>query len=239
MPLRCSPAVREIENHDGAVLLDIHHGTCVSLTPVAMFIWRKLKENCDLNQVTEAVAATFHEASRQQIQDDVSAFVGDLQRQGLLLREGLASKTPFCDRLLIAWHRFTTKRKAASKFPRFLTLKAFLGLFAFDLFGLGRSFIRIHDLVQSWRIAPVSRPMVTVEAVCTAVNHACVWYPKRVLCLQRSVITTCLLRHCGVPAQMVMGAQKFPFRAHAWTEVDKHPINEIRNVQGYLVWERC
>jgi hypothetical protein len=53
-------------------------------------------------------------------------------------------------------------------------------------------------------------------------------------------VTTCLLRTCGIPAQMVIGAQEFPFKAHAWTEVDGRAINERRDVQKvYLVWERC
>jgi len=39
---------------------------------------------------------------------------------------------------------------------------------------------------------------------------------------------------------MVLGAQKFPFRAHAWVEVGGRAINERNNVQArYGVWERC
>jgi hypothetical protein len=39
---------------------------------------------------------------------------------------------------------------------------------------------------------------------------------------------------------MVVGAQKVPFKAHAWTEVNGQAINELRDVQKtYGVWERC
>jgi hypothetical protein len=49
-----------------------------------------------------------------------------------------------------------------------------------------------------------------------------------------------LLRRCGIPASMVMGAQMLPFKAHAWTEVDGRAINERREVQKvYTAWERC
>ena len=78
-----------------------------------------------------------------------------------------------------------------------------------------------------------------LRALCKAVNHACVWYPKRVLCLQRSAVTTCVLRNCGVPASMVMGAQTLPFKAHAWTEVDERPITNRAVQTIYSVWERC
>jgi len=123
---------------------------------------------------------------------------------------------------------------------RFLFLKALIGFLAFDLMGLGRNFARMHKLVRGWKAASVSSPAETVDQVCKAINYASVCYPKRVLCLQRSAVTTCLLRTCGVDAQIVMGAQKCPFKAHAWTEVDGHAINERADVQSiYGVWERC
>jgi len=121
-----------------------------------------------------------------------------------------------------------------------LTLKALVGLLIFDLRGLGTNFSKMYDAVSNWPVARQKIGAGSVQQVCDAVNHACVWYPKRVLCLQRSAVTTCLLRGCGVPAKMVMGAQNLPFKAHAWTEVDGRAINERRDVQRiYSAWERC
>ncbi len=121
-----------------------------------------------------------------------------------------------------------------------LFLKALFGLLAFDLFGLGRSFARLHRIVRDWPVASrVARPDVA-DRVCQAVNYACAWYPKQAQCLQRSVVTTCLLRSNGVPAQMALGAQKLPFKAHAWVEVNQRALNERSDVQAiYGVWERC
>lgn len=118
--------------------------------------------------------------------------------------------------------------------------KAFLGLLAFDLFGFGRNFARLHRTVHNWPVAKkIARPDVT-DRVSEAVNYACAWYPRHALCLQRSVVTACLLRSYGVPAQMVLGAQKLPFKAHAWVEVNGRAVNERKNVQEiYGVWERC
>jgi hypothetical protein len=124
----------------------------------------------------------------------------------------------------------------------FLTWKAVAGLLAFDLLGLGRNrnFARMLRLVGNWRVVSPANASDAVDQVCDAVNYACVWYPRQVLCLQRSAVTTCLLRSCGVDAKMVIGAQKLPFKAHAWTEVDGCAINERRDVQKiYGVWERC
>src|SRR5580704_14592969 len=129
---------------------------------------------------------------------------------------------------------------AVERVPQLLVWKALLGLFAFDLFGFGKNFAKMHRYVSCVVPAPRVPSNDTVDCVCSAINYACVWYPKRVLCLQRSAVTTCLLRHCGVPATMVMGSQTLPFKAHAWTEVEGRPVNERRNVQEiYQVWERC
>lgn len=118
--------------------------------------------------------------------------------------------------------------------------EALLGLLAFDVLGFGRNFAKLHRLVSKWRVAPRKPLPHAVDRVCEAMNYACVWYPKRVLCLQRSAVTTCLLRTCGVPAEMVMGAQTLPFKAHAWTEVAGRAINERRDVQNiYGAWDRC
>ena len=124
--------------------------------------------------------------------------------------------------------------------PR-LFWKALVGLLLFDVLGLGRNFARMHRVVTEWRVTPVGLSRrLDAERVCKAVNYACVWYPKQVLCLQRSVVTTCLIRDSGIPATMVMGAQTLPFKAHAWTEVNGQAVNERRDVQNvYTVWERC
>src|SRR6266851_7702361 len=123
---------------------------------------------------------------------------------------------------------------------RFLFCKALIGLAAFDLLLLVRNFAALHRIVRNWKLGGRKAPPDTTIRVCDAVNHACSWYPKRALCLQRSAVTTCLLRNCGVPAQMVIGAQKLPFKAHAWVEVNKHAVNERSDVQAiYGVWERC
>ncbi len=136
--------------------------------------------------------------------------------------------------------RLPLRRLGVEQVPRLLVSKALLGLLAFDLLGFGRNFAKLHRYVSGRKPAPRTIPDDTVDRVRSAVNYACVWYPKRVLCLQRSSVTTCLLRHCGVPAQMVLGAQSLPFKAHAWTEVNEKAINERRDVRKiYDVLERC
>lgn len=121
-----------------------------------------------------------------------------------------------------------------------LFAKALLGLLAFDLCGLGRNFSRLHHIVASWSVTRTTTRPDLVYRVCSAVNYACACYPRRALCLQRSVVTTCLLRSRGIPAQLVMGAQRFPFKAHAWVEVDGRAVNERCDVRViYGVLDQC
>ncbi|SRR5216684_8091541 len=123
---------------------------------------------------------------------------------------------------------------------RLLFWKALVGLLTFDSLLLVGNFATLHRIVRNWKSTGRKTAPDTTDRVCDAVNLACSWYPKRALCLQRSAVTTCLLRSCGVPAEMVIGAQKLPFRAHAWVEVNGCPVNERAEVQTiYGVWERC
>lgn len=120
-----------------------------------------------------------------------------------------------------------------------LFFRALTALVTYDLLSAMCQFNTIHALVKGWPVTSTPHSD-TVDHVCNAVNYACIWYPKQALCLQRSFVTTYLLRKSGVAAQMVLGAQKLPFKAHAWVEVDGRAINERSDVQAaYAVWDRC
>lgn len=118
--------------------------------------------------------------------------------------------------------------------------RALLLLLAYDILSALCRFQTIYSTVRGWKVNGETDGPAIIDRVCTAVNYACVWYPKHALCLQRSFVTTYLLRKHGVAAHMVLGAQKLPFKAHAWVEVDGRAINERSTVQAvYAVWDRC
>jgi hypothetical protein len=117
----------------------------------------------------------------------------------------------------------------------FLFCKALMGLVFYDALMWCRDFSTMFECVRTWKVtacAPPAQPEI-VNRVCMAVNSACVWYPKRVLCLQRSAVGACLLRHCGIPAKMVIGVRIMPILAHAWVEVDGAVVNDVPRVQQY------
>jgi Transglutaminase-like superfamily len=90
----------------------------------------------------------------------------------------------------------------------------------------GGNFKSLYEKVKNCRCARKAWAPAVTERICAAIDVACIWYPKHVLCLQRSAATTCLLRSYGVPAQLLLGAQKLPFKAHAWVEVHGLVVND-------------
>jgi hypothetical protein len=198
-----SDSVRIVQNQDGAVLLDIRQGICLSMTPVGAKIWNLLQLNSSVDQITDSLAAEFS-VPRQQVCEDVIAFIGDLTQKGLLLSGKPTGTQEHLGRtisLILSGHRMLQRWAPRNgKGVRFLFWKALIALLAFDLLRFGKQFSRMYKFVQGWTVAPWPAPPNTVERVCNALNCACAWYPKRVLCLQRSAVITCLLRSCGVSA---------------------------------------
>jgi hypothetical protein len=122
----------------------------------------------------------------------------------------------------------------------FLVLKAYLKLIHFDLYLARGNFAALYDKVRNYPTGSQAPAAHAVEQICSAVDMACIWYWKEALCLQRSAATACLLKKYGVPAQMVIGAQQMPFKAHAWVEVDGRVVNDKSYTpEMYAVLDRC
>jgi hypothetical protein len=122
----------------------------------------------------------------------------------------------------------------------FLVLQAYLKLIYFDLYLMRGKFRALYNRVERYPIAKGLASGETVERLCSAMDLACIWYWKEALCLQRSAATSCLLKSHGISAQMVIGAQQIPFKAHAWVEVDGRVVNDKSYVsEVYAVMNRC
>jgi hypothetical protein len=121
-----------------------------------------------------------------------------------------------------------------------LVLKAYLKLIDFDLYLARGDFEALYNKVRNCPIGKRPAEPDLVERICSAVDMACIWYWKQALCLQRSAATACLLKRFGVPAQLVIGAQQIPFKAHAWVEVDGRVVNDKPYTpEMYPVLDRC
>jgi hypothetical protein len=120
------------------------------------------------------------------------------------------------------------------------TLAAFIALAAFDLLLKFAGFQSLIRKVERW---PTAEPRTTDREVCrrvrAMVDRAQMYYPKKAMCLQHSAVVTCLLRRRGVPAEMVLAAQEFPPKCHAWSEVEGEVVNDKRSVKNnYFILRR-
>jgi hypothetical protein len=119
-------------------------------------------------------------------------------------------------------------------------LESWLLLLYFDWLMHFRGFQRIHAMVRAQSIRPMAKVQESDGELSYAVDLACVFYFKRVLCLQRSAATVVLLRRHGWNAEMVIGAQLLPFQSHAWAEIDGRVVNDKPYItEIFQVLERC
>jgi hypothetical protein len=122
----------------------------------------------------------------------------------------------------------------------FLVLKAYWKLILFDLYLTRGNFAALYNKVRKYPVGKRAEAPDAVERICSAIDMACIWYWKEALCLQRSAATACLLKNYGAPAQLVIGAQHMPFKAHAWVEVGGRVVNDKPYTpEMYAVLDRC
>lgn len=123
---------------------------------------------------------------------------------------------------------------------RFLTLRAYAKLILFDVYLARGNFEALYAKVRNYPVRKKEPEPQAIERICYAVDLATIWYWKQAQCLQRSAATTCLLRRHAVAAEMVIGAQQLPFKAHAWVEVAGQVVNDKPYMREmYAVLDRC
>lgn len=195
-----------------------------------------------------------YEVSREQLRSDTNRFLASLADAGLVqvltysngrqsyrCREGVSGTTSttltevtstqasHVSSAAITTSATQTPKSRSSKRE---TLTALFGLLAVDLLLRFRGFEALIKRVEGW---PTAEPQTTdpelCRRICAAVNRAQVYYPKKAMCLQHSAVVTCLLRRHAVPAQMVLAAQEFPPKAHAWVEVSGAVVNDFKQVK--------
>lgn len=122
-----------------------------------------------------------------------------------------------------------------------LVLESWLLLIYFEFVMRIRGFRVLHEIVRNEKVRDASDRMRPASAdLCHAVDLACVFYFRRVMCLQRSAATTLLLRRHGWKAEMVIGAQLLPFKSHAWVEIKGTVVNDKPYMLDiYRLLERC
>ena len=239
------------QHKDGSVLLSIAEDRVCKLNGVGALTWTILEDSdagLTLEQIVGALEQQFdainaegalrYEVPHEQLWSDTHAFLKKMVSLRLLdvLRErySIGSEvTCTTSAPSAAPLEFSGAEPAQDlTLSRRETFSAFVGLLAFDLLLKFGGFQRLIRRVEHW---PIAAPRTTDRDLCRRVrgmvDRAQMYYPKKAMCLQHSAVVTCLLRRRGVPAEMVLAAQSFPPKAHAWTEVSGEVVSDSPSVK--------
>jgi len=240
-----SPDVRSNTDSDGTAILQIRQDKIYTLVGVGSIIWSKLSASEDslaAQQIVQALSVDFTDVPSQQIERDVECFLSTFHQKGFINSEQQRSKFgESLQRFAASTFLFLARIAAAVLLNlRLRVLAAFCGLATIDFLIKLVSFNALHNFVRDWPVSKQKLGRHAIGQINDAVTRALTWYPKQAMCLQRSAVTTNLLRSSGIPAQMIIGCQKLPFLVHAWVEVDHEVVNDRPRVQEiHKVLDRC
>jgi hypothetical protein len=203
---------------------------------------RELSEQFD---AINAEGQLRYEVSREQLRNDTERFLKSVTEMNLLqmetdsfgqevyyIKEGVSGTTTAAaaKRSISASESERSGSDSTAgeiRLSKRETLTAFIALLVFDLLLKFRGFQSLIKRVEDW---PTAEPATADREICrrvrAMVDRAQMYYPKKAMCLQRSAVVTCLLRRRGVPAEMVLGAQEYPTKGHAWAEVSGVVVND-------------
>lgn len=240
-----SPNICSVTDEDGTTILDIGRDRIYSVIGIGSLIWNRLSSSpggVTVQVIFEEVSAEFKDVPGEQIERDVQHLLGSFQQKGLL-QSGETTHTRLVQRIRSRTSKgsFLLSRVTIGLLLklRFNTLAAFFGFATINLTLKSFGFICLCETVKGWPVGNKAQHCEAEREICDAVDRATTWYPKQAMCLQRSATTACLLRERGIPAQMVIGCRRIPFKAHAWVEVGGRVVNDKTRVhENYKVLGR-
>jgi hypothetical protein len=189
---------------------------------------RMLKET--LTNGADAAAtriATHYGVARQQVENDLTVFLSELERQGLLCRErSRRSDASGLARLLLRPSLAATHRLLRSPQAKARSLLA-LARLSFALFGWSRTVAAWKDAHACFPTREVGeRDAETIQALDRAVRTAVASHPVSVACKERGLCSWSLARAAGLNASVVVGVFLFPIAGHCWCEVGSQLLGD-------------
>jgi Transglutaminase-like superfamily/Coenzyme PQQ synthesis protein D (PqqD) len=224
---------------DGGILLDLDHDRLLKLNVVSVEMWKLIAQGDEEEKIVRKVADRY-QVDRTRVSHDLRALLDrlaelNLRPRGAFLGDDNKTVSKTRPSPTFPWY-FQDDVSSRPRAPLRSVLAAF---FALALFDLVLSLSSLKGACRGVKACLVSRrtqqkaEAEIVGEVCSAIEEACVWYPRKALCLQRSAVTTCLLRRRGVAARLVLGVRPVPLMAHAWVEVDGRPVNDWPKVGAF------
>jgi len=226
-----------VTSDNGCVVLDVQRDRILKLNAVGTEMWHLLGIGRTEAEIARTVAQR-HEVPEQRVAEDLKGLLAQIDELDVSPRdctfvEQTAAPTQSASSSY-PWYGQIAGEDQTPKPKTFLVLVASVGLAIFDLILYLTGLNTLCMLVKAWPLRKQrSSESPTTGQICSSIRQACVWYPKRALCLQRSAVTTCLLKIYGVAASMVVGIRPMPFMAHAWVESEGKVVNDWPGVRKF------
>jgi len=231
------PVLYVSEFTDCAIVCDPHHDLLLRLNSTAIAMWKLLAGGHGKDEVIQAITKKYS-VSQTQVEQDLHSLSDRLTELGLSLGAGWLLTNP--DNTETQQRQDEPSRFGRASVTATLShpldvLVAFCGLIMFDIILSVASIEKLLSVIRKQAAREQSaRPASEIALeVCSAVERACVWYPKRALCLQRAAVTTYLLRKKGVRARLVIGVHSMPLLAHAWVEIAGTVVNDFAQLRSF------
>lgn len=216
-----APEVLSAVHGDRAILLDLRTERFLGLDEVGTAVWSLVAEagqdGVALPAIVDLLEAEF-DAPRAVLERDIGTLLDRFRREGLV--EGLAPGANAALPKAVLWLRCA------------LTLVA--AVLAVRVFGLRRTLTLARRRARSVPATAVPTPEY-LAGVVRQVDTAAAFFPGRALCLEQSLALYAVLRWAGVDVRLLLGAQPYPFTAHAWVEYRREPVGESSDRVGRFV----
>jgi len=220
-------------NGDGMVLYSSESQSLYRLNGTAAYIWFLLRGHSDALNTEQIHAALQLEAKRLRLAGadsfsfaETKDMVQQLVQLGLVDCSDQAEAKARCSttRFASTEQAFSTKISEQRIAVRTVVRVVFLFV-AIDIYLKLAGFNSFLTRIRAYP-TQLCEPRSAINVCIAALAHAQVYYPKKEMCLQRSAALTLLLRDQGYSAQMVVGVQPYPAKAHAWVELDDQVIGD-------------
>jgi hypothetical protein len=221
-----------ITSKDGGVLFDLDNDEFWKLDPIASNMWSLLCAGKSESDIVTTLS-TLCDVDPGRVAKDLESLLQSAEKRKITpeyvqISEG--SKPSIQEHKHYPYYGQGLDQ-ARPRPSRLRVCHAFLFLAAFDLALSIGSLKTLCLRVRRWPLRQPRRgDAEMIGRICTAVERACVWYPKKAVCLQRSAVTVCLLKSVGIDARMIVGARVMPMLSHAWVEVNGEVVNDYLKV---------
>lgn len=211
--------VRSAGHGDRTILLDLRREQYYSLDEVGTRVWSMLQEGADVPTIVARIGEEF-DAPIERITSDVNALLSQLASEWRVITPVAAAQP------------------AAEPSGLYCAFALTLMTLSLRTLGLRRSIAVARRLTrQAARAAEPSGGYL--ERVVHKVDTAAAFFPGRALCLEQSLTLYLCLRRAGVMVDLFIGAQPYPFAAHAWVQYrDQLVGSSYDHVSKFIPFDR-